>query len=371
MDTSANMTNKKRPGRPRKISAEPGLPFVGIADEPSAQGNILEVTYDNPLLFKKIFALLKAANVADVSLMFGPRAIRIIAVEPDFNSIICINIWAHLLNRYFVAPEHVESGGLEILVRREAIERIFNKVNNKNANEVIFSVSSDALNSIFNISIVNRAQGSTKHCQVETLQRLSPAATAPADFEVVLSGAQAAAQPTTTNNQQLAAVPVSAQVTATVQQPTYQLHFRLGAKSFKSIFDDFHKSKFESFEISKNGLWSSALEISCSKPGQPRLSTDYSDAAKIALVHNLPNDVDQIFSVSGSVDCMRQFTNTIVGDWADISLSNRADASIRIMSECDRRIVGPSALGSSALGIAAESIQHVCHVVVYMMVGSS
>ena len=46
---------KKRPGRPKKVNINIPVEIRGIVDKPSSDDNVLEVVYQNPKLFKKIF----------------------------------------------------------------------------------------------------------------------------------------------------------------------------------------------------------------------------------------------------------------------------------------------------------------------------
>ena len=53
---------KKGPGRPRKQKAVTQIPRHGVTDTPHHQDDKMELVYDNPEMWKKIFVLLRICN---------------------------------------------------------------------------------------------------------------------------------------------------------------------------------------------------------------------------------------------------------------------------------------------------------------------
>ena len=65
-------TPKKRSvGRPRLIQKIDPLPKLGIVNEPQIQDNLIELSYDNVSIFKKLFSLLRLMNVKEINIQFN------------------------------------------------------------------------------------------------------------------------------------------------------------------------------------------------------------------------------------------------------------------------------------------------------------
>ena len=67
---SENSQKKRSVGRPRLIQKVDPLPKLGIVDNPNNNDNIVELSYDNVSIFKKLFSLLKLMNVKEINLQF-------------------------------------------------------------------------------------------------------------------------------------------------------------------------------------------------------------------------------------------------------------------------------------------------------------
>ena len=101
---------KKKPGRPKKYVVKKTIPKLGIVDEPlnnkisdSRLINVFELLYDNPIMFKKIFALLRAMAVESIILRLEKKYIKIYAVDHTISNQIYIKIYGEQMNRYFVS----------------------------------------------------------------------------------------------------------------------------------------------------------------------------------------------------------------------------------------------------------------------------
>ena len=61
---------KKRPGRPRKTPLRKPRPRDGIVSSPSDSTNFIELIYDKPLIFKKLWQYFKLMAVDKIQLIF-------------------------------------------------------------------------------------------------------------------------------------------------------------------------------------------------------------------------------------------------------------------------------------------------------------
>lgn len=63
-----SIPKKRSVGRPRLIQKVDPLPRLGIVSEPNSNDNLIELSYDNVSIFKKLFSLLKLMNVKEINI---------------------------------------------------------------------------------------------------------------------------------------------------------------------------------------------------------------------------------------------------------------------------------------------------------------
>ena len=61
---------KKRPGRPKKRVVTEAIKISGVVDTPNDPEDKVEMVYQNPAMFKSIFALLKAYAAKELMMYF-------------------------------------------------------------------------------------------------------------------------------------------------------------------------------------------------------------------------------------------------------------------------------------------------------------
>ena len=99
---------KKKPGRPRKPAAQPSILARGIVTSPSNAGepdpqlvNVVELEYTNPIMFKRIFSLLKSMEITDVSLVFRQEGLVIVGLDSENRNTVYVNIHGKKLTSYY------------------------------------------------------------------------------------------------------------------------------------------------------------------------------------------------------------------------------------------------------------------------------
>lgn len=92
---------KKKPGRPRLKPVRDAIPKNGIAKEPNKSTNAMELIYDNPDAFKKIFNMFKAMMVDTVTFTFQPDKAIIRARDHYGKSDISVVINGNRMNHYY------------------------------------------------------------------------------------------------------------------------------------------------------------------------------------------------------------------------------------------------------------------------------
>jgi len=128
-------TKKRGPGRPRKQTVKTQIKRNGIADEPSNKSNAeenvkdprmeftMELLYDNPMMFKKVFNFYKAMAVQDLLMKFCPTHVEIYTIDHKKKSRIYTKFFGNRLHRYYCKEE------FEIGLKPSNFLKIFNMVN--------------------------------------------------------------------------------------------------------------------------------------------------------------------------------------------------------------------------------------------------
>jgi len=115
-------TPKKGPGRPRKTPKKEPLLRLGISESPKNEENSVELEYDNPIIFKKLFSMLKLYSTKGVRFNFYPKYAEIIATDHEKKNIIKIIIHGSKLNHYYCEEFISET------ITRISIDKIFQKI---------------------------------------------------------------------------------------------------------------------------------------------------------------------------------------------------------------------------------------------------
>ena len=99
--STANTQVKRSVGRPRLIQRIDPLPKLGILNNPSNDDNLVELSYDNVSIFKKIFNLLKTMNVKEINIQFNNNYTKIFGIDHLEKNLINIKIDSNKLNHYY------------------------------------------------------------------------------------------------------------------------------------------------------------------------------------------------------------------------------------------------------------------------------
>lgn len=92
---------KRSVGRPRLLQKVDPLPKLGIVENPQSNDNLIELSYDNVNIFKKIFSLLKLMNVKEINMQFHSNYTKIYGIDHLEKNLINIKIEATKLNHYY------------------------------------------------------------------------------------------------------------------------------------------------------------------------------------------------------------------------------------------------------------------------------
>ena len=106
--TPVKKRSGRRPGRPRKNVKKKEMEKLGIVKEPlnhdctdTRLRHVMELRYDNPDLFKKIFTVFKSMGTQRVNMEFQEKRINIIGRDFHGKSDIFVEIFCERVHRYY------------------------------------------------------------------------------------------------------------------------------------------------------------------------------------------------------------------------------------------------------------------------------
>lgn len=122
---------KRSVGRPRLLQKVDPLPKLGIVNNPQSNDNLIELSYDNVGIFKKIFSLLKLMNVKEINIQFHTNYAKIYGIDHLEKNLINIKIDSTKLNHYYCEQP------INITLEPKNLDKITQKID-KNYN--LFSI---------------------------------------------------------------------------------------------------------------------------------------------------------------------------------------------------------------------------------------
>jgi hypothetical protein len=134
--------NKKGPGRPRKTPKKESIPRKGISKVATAQDGFIEVLYDQPIIFKKIFQFFKAIAAAQIQVIFRPKEIIMYTQDHHQKSKIRVKIDANKINHYYCRDV------IDIGLSSKDLELILNKIDKEYNSIILISYLSSKQRSI-------------------------------------------------------------------------------------------------------------------------------------------------------------------------------------------------------------------------------
>jgi|TARA_Y100000389_G_C17423726_1_gene498287 hypothetical protein len=149
MTDTTTVTSAKKPGRPRKKIANKSDTLAhGLIDTPNNDEHIMELIYNEPKVFKKIFSMFKGYYVDDIFINFKKDQIYIISKDHTKKTIIKIVIDCNKVTEYYCKMP------FEICIKREYLEKIFSTIEKNHSKIVLFSTES-SYQSTIEINLIN------------------------------------------------------------------------------------------------------------------------------------------------------------------------------------------------------------------------
>ena len=270
--------DKKKPGRPKKTIANTPQQFYGIVNEPQMEGNVVELVYYNPSMFKKLFILQKSFSVSEVELYFTPTQMQIITIDHLKKSHIYITIEGKYMNLYYCkAP-------IRICVKLDALDKCMRTLT-KSHTKITFILGNDYRSSLY-VIFKDEEYKSADTYELDVIFRPEEAVLTPQD------------------------------------DSEYPLRFKLDAKHFKSRINGIRKSS-ETFTIGK--IKDKPLTLHYDEPASMSWVGSYDCPEKIELKSTL--SPDDILSVNIMIDYIKPFSNSNIANDVYIAVDKRKPIS--------------------------------------------
>lgn len=269
VEQAAAPKTKKRPGRPPK--EKPGVvlnDIIGLAKVPAYEGDILEFVYYQPMILKKFMALCKAYEVAELDIDFSQTEIKFFAKDHLKKTNIHMIIEGALTNFYYCKDK------ISIGVKCAELGDILNALDkNKGKSKVQFVLKKDYRSKMY-VIITDSQYDKDNSYEIDVIHRDK-------------------------RDEQSAD-----------SDDDYPIKFQLDGKHLKYEINQI--SKFSKF-LTIQKTYGDPLRFTFDGAQRVNYSGTYNNSEKIHLQANMASE-DDIFSTTVSIDYIKPFTNTNVGD---------------------------------------------------------
>jgi hypothetical protein len=262
---------KNKPGRPRKKPLKKPLKRNGISVNPLNKENCVEMIYDMPSVFKRIFTLFKSMAVKEICMEFKEKTIDILTTDHLKKSHIKVVIKCDKINHYY-CKEPIKS-----YMNPKNMEKII-QVLDKNYMSIAFVLKTITNRSILNIIFKNEIK-IDEYREIDLIQASNTA------YNVSFDSAN------------------------------YPIKFVLPGKYFKKFINDI-SSFSDTLTINKVG--SSALTFSYTSKDKTVKSKHIVQSPESIKLVSLVS-YDDIFSSSVQIDYIKPLSSSLLSDFVSIS----------------------------------------------------
>ncbi len=261
---------KRSVGRPRRTPQPDPVPRNGIVYEASSSANLVEMSYDNVSVFKKVFNLLKNMNVKEINFNFTGTGVLLFGVDHLEKNIIHIKVNSNKLNHYFCEKP------VTITLDTKNLDKITQKID-KNYELMSFILNKDSYRNSLTIILNNKEMSIDESHIIRLIESEH-------NYETFMNKSS--------------------------NYMTYPLKFELNSKYFKKLINDMYVFS-EVFTIEK--VNNSPLSFVYKNLNNTiRGYNICKDDKKIKLETNL--NEDDIFSVSVQIDYVKSLSNSLLAD---------------------------------------------------------
>jgi len=266
---------KRAPGRPKKGPPKKPLPREGISTKPNYDTNIMELKYETPIIFKKIFNLCKQMAVKNIKIEFDATTIKMKSSDHFNRNYNLLTINCSKLNHYYCKFP------FNITINSKSIETVFQKID-KNYDSITMVSKESTIYESIHIIFNNRQIASEEYHIINLVENNEHAITKTIDE---------------------------------IDYKKYPIKFELSSKFFKKVISDiasFNQDTHEQiFTIEKiKGIPLQFTYHTITKT--IRAYTIFKDINKIKLESTIIDD--DIFSVSVKIVNIKPLSNSPITD---------------------------------------------------------
>jgi len=258
---------KKKPGRPKKIIVNIPVEINGIVDKPSNDENLVELVYQNPKIFKKIFAQYKSYDSTIIDISFNKTDVKIITRDHKRVIVEYTILNCNLLNHYYC------KNPIRVGVKRDNLERLFRNID-KTHYKITFMLKEDYRSTLY-MNIKNYEMGNEIQYEIEVVQNLELDELDDTNYD----------------------------------ETNYPVKFEFPSKHFKTLIGDL-KILSNTFSIQKLGL--EPLQFTYEQTSKVNMNDVYYDSNKIKL-HSIIKE-NEIFTASVDITRVSPFSKSNMGD---------------------------------------------------------
>ena len=290
MSDNESDEGKKRPGRPKKKIIKKEVAHEGIVDKPynikeeennPGMVNVVEVVYDNPNMWKKIFHLFKTMSVENIRVLFDREVIKMYAQDHNENSRVYVKIFGNAINRYYCHEP------LEISLKCSNFQKVLHTIT-KEYGQVIMAINRQNRKSKIDIILAN------DELDEDGIYSIDTDIIDPYDWSIENSIAL---------------------------EDTYHVKFEIPAKFFKKKVSD-NEALCDVFRIEKNGHEGLRFTYTF-KDKRGMYEARFKNSGKLNLISTV--EEEDLFSTSVYLEHIKPFSGSLISDYINISAHNEHD----------------------------------------------
>jgi len=260
------ITNKKKPGRPKKNTYANPIEISGIVNVPINTDHDIEFVYSNSGCLKKIISLFRSYNSSDVYIGFSPNTNEWFAIDHMKKVHIYVDIMPANITRYYCKEQYV------FAINRANLELVFN-ILNKTTTEVIIILERNSHSQLLFL---------IKNNEYDTTEK----------FEVPVS------------------IVNSSMLIKRCDTSTYPISFKLSSRHLKDRLSNVSKFDTETISFQKCGK-EQPFQIICSDNNVSWAGV-FNDLKKIEFASKLADN--EFFAVSLNTANLYSLTNNNLGN---------------------------------------------------------
>lgn len=292
-DVAVKKPPARRPGRPpKKKVSDIQVATHGIVNEPTDPNNVVEMVYENPKMFKKLFGLYKQYEIREIVWHFYKDRIEINLLDYKKKTHVFTTIYGRMLIRYYCKEDIVRC------INRQSVDKVFKTIG-KDHTRISLIVQEETSRSKMYFVVRNSAVDVDQTYGLGLINQ--PEVPPLPDFD----------------------------------DATYPIKFELPSKHFKDVISEIIGSSDIATvernvepETMEDGTEQdvSHIVITYESNKKMNMAGNYRNPSKIKLIDILPPD--DIFAVSFYITYIRPFSHANIGDTVKIAVDKHKHISL-------------------------------------------